>query len=156
SHSDTMDQDGRVWWMSQIRSPQNPPAYCSKGSGQPSAEFFPQDQKQGAPGAFTQNSRQVTYYDQKTKQFGMVDICFNAQHLNFAEDANNTLWIGGNSGGDRGVVGWINTKMLLATGDQAKSQGWSPIIVDTSGKGAGQPWVDQGQPNDGTKNTRVP
>jgi hypothetical protein len=46
--------------------------------------------------------------------------------------------------------------MFLATGDANKSQGWSPIIVDTSGKGAGQPWVDQGQANDGTKNTRVP
>jgi len=97
-----MDQDGRVWWMSQIRSPQNPPAYCSKGAGNASADYYPQDQKQGAPGDFTQNSRQISFYDQKTKQFGMVDICFNAQHLNFAEDANNTMWIGGNSGGNRG------------------------------------------------------
>jgi hypothetical protein len=156
SHSDTMDQDGRVWWVSQIRSPQNPPAYCSKGAGNPSADYYAQDQKQGNPGDFTQNSRQVTFYDQKAQKFGMVDICFNAQHLNFAEDANNTLWIGGNSGGNRGVVGWVNTKLFLATGDANKSQGWAPIVVDTSGNGKVDAFVDQGQPNDGTKDTRVP
>jgi hypothetical protein len=153
SHSDAIDQDGRVWWVSQIRSPQNPPAYCSKGAGNPSADYFPQDQKQ--PG-FTQNSRQVTFYDQKTKQFGMVDICFNAQHLNFAEDANNTLWFGGNSQGERGVIGWLNTKLFLQTGDANKAQGWAPIIVDTNGNGKVDEFVLQGQPNDGTKDTRVP
>ena len=44
----------------------------------------------------------------------MIDTCFGTHHLNFAEDANNTLWLSNNTQGDRAVVGWINTKTLLA------------------------------------------
>ena len=39
---------------------------------------------------------------------------------------DNTLWLSG--GGARNpVVGWINTKKFLETGDEAASQGWAPI-----------------------------
>ena len=37
----------------------------------------------------------------------------------FAEDENNTLWT---SGGGQ-VVGWLDTKKYLETGDEAASQG---------------------------------
>ena len=49
----------------------------------------------------------------------------------FAEDANRTLWT---SGGGQ-VVGWLNTKLFDETGDEAKAQGWTALIVDTNGNG---------------------
>jgi hypothetical protein len=36
--------------------------------------------------------RQAAMYDPKTKKLSYIDLCFHAHHLNFAEDANNTLW----------------------------------------------------------------
>ena len=54
------------------------------------------------------------------------------------------------------VVGWINTKLFWQTGDAAKSQGWTPLIVDTVGNGkrtAG--WNEPGQPIDPAKDTRI-
>jgi hypothetical protein len=43
--------------------------------------------------------------------------------LNFASDANDTLWT---SAGivEPGVLGWLNRKMHEETGDEVKSQGW--------------------------------
>ena len=38
AHNPMMDQDGRVYYTAQIRSPQHPPAYCSAESGHPSAK----------------------------------------------------------------------------------------------------------------------
>jgi len=63
-----------------------------------------------------------------------VDTCFSTHHLYFAKDANRTLWLSA-GGPASGVVGWVNTKLFLETGDSAKSQGWTPIIVDTNGNG---------------------
>ena len=56
---------------------------------------------------FFQNSRQVTVYDPKTKKFTMIDTCFGTHHLNFAEDADNTLWLSNNTGlGGAPVPSW--------------------------------------------------
>ncbi|HWG04119.1 MAG TPA: carboxypeptidase regulatory-like domain-containing protein, partial [Beijerinckiaceae bacterium] len=162
AHSVTMDQDGRVWWTATTRAPTNAPAFCAKGGGNPSADYFPQDQKQVGPAneppynaPFVQNARQVTMYDPKTKKFSFVDTCFNTQHLNFAEDANNTLWLGGNTNGIRAVVGWVNTKMFLETGDAGKSQGWTPLIVDRVGDGKPHAWTEPGQPSEPDKDVRL-
>ena len=35
-----------------------------------------------------------------TKKFSFIDTCFGTHHLNFAEDANNTLWLSNNSQGN--------------------------------------------------------
>ena len=68
----------------------------------------------------------------------------------FAEDANNTLWT---SGGGQ-VVGWLNTKMFDETGDEAKSQGWTALIIDTNGNGKRDAYVEPDQPVDPTKDKR--
>ena len=52
-------------------------------------------------------------------------------HPQFGYDANDTLWTSG--GGP--VVGWLNTKMFDQTGDAAKSQGWTALVLDTNGNG---------------------
>ena len=54
-----------------------------------------------------------------------------------------------------GVVGWLNTKMFEETGDEQKSQGWTPFIVDTNGNGKRDDYVEPNQPVDPTKDKRV-
>jgi len=159
AHTSAMDQDGRVYYTAQNRSPKDIPAYCKKGSSLRSAQLYPLDVPHDG---FYQNSRQVTVYDPKTKKFTMIDTCFGTHHLNFAEDADNTLWLSNNTGlggapnPELSVVGWINTKMFWQTGDAAKSQGWTPLIVDTVGNGKRTAtWNEPGQPIDPTKDTRV-
>jgi hypothetical protein len=53
------------------------------------------------------------------------------------------------------VVGWLNTKMFDETGDAAKSQGWTALILDTNGNGKRDAYVEPDQPLDPTKDKRV-
>ena len=160
AHTSAMDQDGRVYYAAQNRSPKDVPAYCKTGSTLRSAQLYPLDVPHDG---FFQNSRQVTVYDPKTKQFTTIDTCFGTHHLNFAEDANNTLWLSNNTGlggapvPKAAVAGWINTKLFWQTHDAAKSQGWTPLIVDTNGNGKrDEGYNEPGQPPDYSKDTRIP
>ena len=92
-------------------------------------------------------------YDPKTKKFMLIDTCFSTHHLQFAQDANNTLWF--SSGGGGGVVGWLNRKMFEETGDPAKSQGWTALVLDTNGNGQRDDYVEPDQPVDPTKDKRI-
>jgi hypothetical protein len=152
AHNPMMDQDGRVYYTAQIRSPQHPPAYCAAASGHPSAKGYP---LAGTATGFVQNARQLTVYDPKTKQFTFIDTCFGTHHLNFAEDANHTLWLSNNTQNELAVVGWVNTKRFWETGDAAQSQGWTPLIVDTNGNGERDAYVEPNQPEDPTKDKRI-
>jgi hypothetical protein len=159
AHTSVMDQDGRVYYAAQNRSPKDVPDYCKKGSSLRSAQLYPLDVPHDG---FFQNSRQVTVYDPKTKQFTMIDTCFGTHHLNFAEDADNTLWLSNNTGlggapvPQAAVVGWINTKLFWQTHDPVKSQGWTPFVVDTVGNGKRTAeWNEPGQPIDPAKDTRI-
>jgi hypothetical protein len=140
-HSLMMDSKGRVWTAATIRAPEAP-AFCREGSTNPSAMAFP----------LKESSRQATMYDPETRKFTMIDLCFGTQHLLFAEDANSTLWFS-NPGGD--VVGWLNTKRFDETHDEAKSQGWTAIVLDTNGNGRRDAYVEPGQPVDPTKDKRI-
>ena len=140
AHSLMMDPQGRIWTASQTRGPDNP-AFCQKGSTLESAAF-----------PVRRGSRQVNMYDPKTKQWTLVDMCASSLHLNFANDANHTLWIG-NPGSD--VIGWLNTKMFDETHDAAKSQGWTPLVMDTNGNGKRDDYTEPGQPTDPNKDTRI-
>lgn len=152
AHNPMMDQDGRVYYTAQSRSPKNPPAYCAANSGHPSAKVYPLT---GTPDGFVQNSRQVTVFDPRTKEFTFIDTCFGTHHLNFAEDANNTLWLSNNLQNNLALVGWVNTKMFWETRDAGKSQGWTPLVVDTNGNGKRDAWVEPGQPEDPAKDKRI-
>jgi hypothetical protein len=142
-HNAMMDGQGRVWFSARIRPAANPD-FCKKGSNHPSAKVVPLDA----------SPRQISVYDPKTGKWAHVDTCFPTHHLYFAKDANNTLWT---SAGQpwSGVVGWVNTKMFLETGDSAKSQGWTPIILDTNGNGKRDEYVEANQPLDPNKDKRV-
>jgi hypothetical protein len=153
AHNPMMDQDGRVYWTAQTRSPKDPPDYCKRTSSLRSAQLYP---LAGTPDGFVQNARQITAYDPKTKKFSFINTCFGTHHLNFAEDANNTLWLSNNSQGNLAVVGWINTKVYWETGDQEKSQGWTPLIVDTNGNGKrDEGYNEPGRPPDYSRDTRI-
>jgi len=141
AHSFAMDGQGRVWTAQKIR-PNQTPAFCQPGSSHPSAAAFP----------IKESGRQVSVYDPKTKTFTLVDLCFATHHLQFAEDANNTLWFC--SGGGE-VVGWLNTKLFDETKDEAKAQGWTAFVLDTNGNGKRDAYVEPNQPVDPTKDKRI-
>jgi hypothetical protein len=141
AHSLMMDSKGRIWTAGATRDRENP-AYCQKGSSLESAVVLP----------LKNSSRQTNVYDPKTGKWELVDLCTSTQHLMFAEDANSTLWFS-NPGGDN--VGWLNTKMWDETHDAAKSQGWTPFILDTNGNGKRDEYTEPGQPMDPTKDMRI-
>jgi hypothetical protein len=142
-HNPLIDEKGRVWFTARIRGPQNPD-YCKAGGDHPSAKVAPLDT----------SGRQLSMYDPKTGKWSLIDTCFDTQHLYFARDANNTLWTSAGGPGS-GVVGWLNTKMYDQTGDEKKSQGWTPLIIDTNGNGKRDEYVEANQPVDPRKDKRV-
>src|SRR5271165_822269 len=94
AHNPMLDSRGRVWYTARIRAADNP-AFCKKGSAHPSAQLFPTER----------SDRQLAVYDAKSGKYTFIDTCFGTHHLQFAEDANNTLWT---SGGHE-IVGWFDT-----------------------------------------------
>jgi hypothetical protein len=141
-HNPMFDEKGRVWFTSVIRPPDNP-AFCKEGSDNPSAKAFP----------VARSGRQLAFYDPKTAKTTLIDTCFSTHHLQFAQDANGTLWTSSGGGGD--VVGWLNVKMFDETHDEAKSQGWTALVIDTNGNGRRDEYVEPNQPVDPTKDKRV-
>ena len=53
------------------------------------------------------------------------------------------------------MVGWLNTKVFDETGDAAKAQGWSPLVLDTNGNGKRDDYVEPNQPVDPSKDKRI-
>ena len=138
-HNPMFDEKGRVWITSTVRPASNPD-FCREGSSHPSAKLYP----------LANSGRQLAVYDPATKQIAHISTCFGTHHLMFAEDANRTLWT---SGGGQ-VVGWLNTKMFDETHDEAKSQGWTALVLDTNGNGKRDAYVEPNQPLDPTKDKR--
>ena len=57
------------------------------------------------------------------------------------------------------VIGWLNRKMFEETGDEQKSQGWTPFIVDTNGNGKRDEYVEPnaaGRSDQGQAHQRQP
>ena len=142
NHNPMMDGKGRVWMTSSIRHQFKNPDWCQTGSANPYANYFP----------LAWSTRQSSYYDPATGQFKLVDTCFTTHHLQFSNDADDTLWLSG----DQQVIGWIDTKKLDQTGDERASQGWCPTVLDTNGDGIiTKPWNEPGKPIDPKRDTRI-
>ena len=90
NHNPMFDEKGRVWFTPRIRPGANPD-YCKKGSEHPSAKAFP----------IESGGRNLSFYDPATGKFTLIDTCFPTHHLNFASDANQTLWTSAGVGGPR-------------------------------------------------------
>lgn len=139
-HNPMIDQDGKVWITATVRPPDNPD-FCLEGSEHPSAKAFPLEK----------SYRQLGVYDPQTKKYTHISTCFSTHHLMFAEDENNTLWT---SGGGQ-VIGWLDTKKYAETGDEAASQGWTPLILDTNGNGKRDAYVEPDAPIDPKLDKRI-
>ena len=140
AHNPMLDRSGRVWYTARIRAAANP-AFCKQGSAHPSAMLFP----------LSTSDRQLAMYEPKSGKYVFVDTCFGTHHLQFAEDANDTLW----TSGGREVVGWLDTKKFISTGDAAASQGWAPLVLDTNGNGKLDAWTEPGQPANPSSDQRL-
>lgn len=142
-HNQMMDEKGRVWAAARVRQPANPD-FCKKGSDHPSARVFPLER----------SNRHLSIYDPASGKFTLISTCFPTHHVIFAEDADNTLWVSSGVTGP-GVFGWLNRRLFEETGDEARSQGWSPFVLDTNGNGKRDAYVEPGQPADPARDTRV-
>jgi hypothetical protein len=142
-HNPMFDEKGRVWFTSRVRAPDNP-SFCKQGSEHPSAKLFP----------LKQSNRHLSMFDPETGKFTLISTCFPTHHLQFAEDANHTLWASA-GGPASGVVGWLDRKMFDETGDEAKSQGWTALILDTNANGRRDDYVEPDQPLDPAKDKRI-
>ena len=141
-HNPMMDAKGRVWMTSTIRARPAQPEWCKAGSDHPSAQYFPMNGLM----------RQASYYDPEREAFALIDTCFGTHHLQFGEDADDTLWFSG----DASVVGWINTRVYDETADEQFAQGWCPTVIDTNGDGTiTKPWNEPRDEIDPTKDTRI-
>jgi hypothetical protein len=114
-----MDSKGRVWMSSRFRLPENQPGFCAT---HPSAALAPQPQ----------SFRQIQYFDPKTREFKQVDICFDVHHVQFAKDADETLY---GNGPFSGAIGWVRTRVLDQTGDVGAAQGWCRPAYDVNQDG---------------------
>ena len=139
-HNPMFDHQGRVWITATVRPPENPDVFKT-GSSHPSAQRFP----------LNNAGRHLGMYDPTTGKYTHISTGFSTHHLMFAEDVNHTLWTSG--GGP--VVGWLNTKKFDETGDEAASQGWTPLILDTNGNGRRDDYVEPNQPLDPAKDKRI-
>lgn len=139
-HNPMFDQDGRLWITARVRNRENP-AFCQEGSDHPSAQAYPTQA----------NGRQLGMYDPSTGEYVHIDTCFGTHHVMFAEDEDNTLWT---SGGGQ-VIGWLNTREYLETGDYEAAQGWTPFILDTNGNGVRDDFVAPNEDPDPTKDSQI-
>ncbi len=140
NHNPMFDKEGRLWLTAAVRG-QDDPASCKKGSELASAKAFPLDK----------SPRQLAMLDPKTMKYTFADVCFSTHHLQFGFDANDTLWTSG--GGP--VVGWLNAKEFLASGDAEKAQGWTALVLDTNGNGKRDDAVEPNAPVDPAKDKRL-
>ncbi|MDX1484491.1 MAG: carboxypeptidase-like regulatory domain-containing protein [Alphaproteobacteria bacterium] len=141
NHNPMIDKQGRVWFAARVRD-YDTPAFCRKGSSHPSAKLTP----------LKRSTRHLSFYDPKTKKYTMVETCFSTHHLQFGFDKNDTLW----TSGGRTVIGWLDSKKFLETGDAAASQGWTAVIIDTNGNGKrDEGYTTDKDPVDPTKDMRI-
>ena len=125
-HNPMFDELGRGWMTTKVRG-DIVPEWCQEGSDNRFAQYYPT----------RRSSRQASYYDPATEDFGLIDTCFGTHHLQFGFTDDRMLYFSG--GGD--VIGWINTRVWDETQDEKLSQGWCPMVVDTNGDGViTKPW----------------
>ena len=143
THNPMYDEKGQVWFTSRVGPAANP-EFCRKGSDHPSAKVFPMEN----------STRHLAMVEPKSGKTTLIRTCYQTHHLVFAEDANNTLWMSAGGPGS-GALGWFDRKVFEETGDEAKAQGWTPIVIDTNGNGKRDEWVEPNQALDPAKDKRI-
>ncbi len=144
AHNPMLDDKGRLWITQAVR-PNTLPDWCAD---HPSAKYYPIQH--------TAESRQLSYYNPDDEDFVLIDTCYFTHHLQFADDADDTLWLSGSTE----AIGWLNTRLYDETGDERAAQGWCPTVIDTNGDGViTKPWNEPDAGGeveiDSTRDTRV-
>ena len=125
-HNPMMDSKGRVWLTSKIRSDKDP-SWCNDATNK-FAAWFP----------LQSSGRQAAFYDRQTQEFTLIDTCYATHHLQFDNDADETLYFNELTGP---IFGWIDTKVFDQTKDEQKAVGWCGQVLDTNGDGKiTKPW----------------
>ncbi len=126
-HNPMIDSKGRVWMTTKIRDGVDP-EYCSDGSKNKYAEYFP----------LTRSGRQAGYYDPVSGDFTLVDTCFSTHHLQIDNDPDETVYFNELVGP---IVGWVDSKVLDETNNELEAVGWCGQVVDTNNDGKiTRPW----------------
>ena len=125
-HNPMLDSKGRVWMTSKIRAEEDP-AWCSDPANKYAA-WFPLDK----------SGRQASYYEPTTGEFTLIETCYGTHHLQFDNDADETVYFNELTGP---IIGWIDTKVYDDTQDEQQAVGWCPQVIDTNGDGKiTKPW----------------
>jgi hypothetical protein len=125
-HNPMLDSKGRVWMTSKIRSDRDP-SWCSDATNK-FAQWFP----------LQSSGRQAAFYDRNTQEFTLIDTCYATHHLQFDNDADETVYFNELTGP---IFGWIDTKVYDQTKDEQKAVGWCGQVLDTNGDGKiTRPW----------------
>lgn len=126
-HNPMLDSKGRVWMTTKIRAAADP-AWCNDATAGKYSDWFP----------LRSSGRQAGYFDPKTRQFTLIDTCFSTHHLQFDNDADETLYFNELTGP---IIGWVDTKVYDQTKDEKKAVGWCGQVLDTNGDGKiTRPW----------------
>ena len=122
-HNPMMDEKGRVWFTARIR----PAAESRPLQGRLGPAFGPG----GAAGAIGPAAFGLRSEDRKMDPdrhlLQHAAPVFRVRHRQHALDQRRAAL--------SGVVGWLNTKQFDATGDEMKSQGWTPTVANVTGTG---------------------
>ena len=126
-HNPMFDEQGRVWITSAIRAFDNPD-YCKAGSSHPSAKLTPLDRVEPASRGVRPEDASA-HAHQHLLRHAPPDVRRGRQ--SHAVDERRR------TGGRL-----AEPKMWDETGDEAKSQGWTALIMDTNGNGRRDAYVE--------------
>ena len=144
NHNSMIDGKGRMWLAASVRGSRKP-GVLPEGLG-------PSRRRKAFP--LAESHRQLADARPEDDEIHLRRHLLHHPPPRFADDANDTRV--GSSGGGSGAVGWFNTKLFDETGDAAKAQGWTPLILDTNGNGKRDEATSQpNQPVDPTKDKRI-
>ena len=144
-HNPMFDQDGSRLVHRAHPCAARTPAYCRKGSDLPSAKLFPMDSARAAGRDVRSQDRQVQLRRSVLRHPPHGVRRRRQQHAVVLAPAAPAP-----------VVGWLNTKKFLETGDAAASQGWTAVDPrHQRQRQARRDYVEPNQPVDPAKDKRI-
>ena len=113
------------------------PAFCKKGSNHPSAKLYPVER----------SGRGLAMYDPETQKF-TTDRHLLQHPPSAIPDAQEPLWTSSGAAAPAMATSSAGSTptSLDATGDEAESQGWTPLVLDTNGNGKRDDYTEPNQP----------
>jgi hypothetical protein len=137
--SSAIDNKGRLWFSARIRGREQQPSFCTNGSANKYAQYYP----------MPNGNKQIGFYDPETRQITGIDTCFTTDHNELGPDGS--LFFGATN-----AIGWVNTATYDKTHNDEASQGWGPVVLDINGDGKiTKPWTEPNDPVDPTKDHRI-